>query len=101
MGRATKACDLVPEQKKRYLATFRLGITTDTQDCTGTVLERREVRVSREELIACQYTLEEMRALIGADSLGFLSLEDLHRIAPDAACGFCDGCFTGAYPIAT
>ena len=45
--------------------------------------------------------MEEIRALIGADSLGFLSLEALHQIAPDAACGFCDGCFTGAYPIAT
>ena len=37
--------------------------------------------------------------MIGADSLGFLSLDALHQIAPDAACGFCDGCFTGKYPI--
>ena len=55
----------------------------------------------RDSLIACRYSVEEIRALIGADSLGFLSLEALHQIAPDAACGFCDGCFTGAYPIAT
>ena len=54
---------------------------------------------SRENLIACRYSVEEIRALIGADSLGFLSLEALHQIAPDAACGFCDGCFTGTYPI--
>ena len=53
----------------------------------------------KENLIACRYSVEEIRQLIGADSLGFLSLEDLHRIAPDAACGFCDGCFTGTYPI--
>ncbi len=53
----------------------------------------------RENLIACRHTVEEIRALIGADSLGFLSLEALHRIAPDASCGFCDGCFTGSYPI--
>ena len=53
----------------------------------------------RENLIACRYSVEEIRDLIGADSLGFLSLEDLHHIAPDAACGFCDGCFTGQYPI--
>ena len=53
----------------------------------------------RENLIACRYSVEEIRQLIGADSLGFLSLEDLHRIAPDAACGFCDGCFTGTYPL--
>lgn len=54
----------------------------------------------REQLIACQYTVDEIRDMIGADSLAFLSLDALHRIAPDAKCGFCDGCFTGQYPIA-
>ena len=53
----------------------------------------------KDSLIACRYSVEEIRALIGADSLGFLSLEALHQIAPDAACGFCDGCFTGTYPL--
>lgn len=54
---------------------------------------------SREELIACRYSVEEIRRQIGADSLGFLSLDALHKIAPDASCGFCDGCFTGSYPL--
>ena len=36
-GRATKACDILPRQDKRYLASFKLGVTTDTQDITGTV----------------------------------------------------------------
>lgn len=53
----------------------------------------------RDSLIACNYTQEEMREMIGADSLHFLSLEALHQIAPQADCGFCDGCFTGSYPI--
>lgn len=53
----------------------------------------------KDELIACRYTQEEIRARIGADSLAFLSLDALHKIAPDAACGFCDGCFTGRYPL--
>ena len=53
----------------------------------------------REHLIACHHSIEEIRELTGADSLGYLSLEALHRIAPDASCGFCDGCFTGRYPI--
>lgn len=53
----------------------------------------------RDSLIACNYTQEEMREMIGADSLHFLSLEALHQIAPQADCGFCDGCFTGTYPI--
>lgn len=54
---------------------------------------------SKEELIACRYSIEEIRRQIGADSLGFLSLDALHQIAPDADCGFCDGCFTGDYPV--
>ena len=53
----------------------------------------------RDALIACNYTQEEMREMIGADSLHFLSLEALHQIAPQADCGFCDGCFTDKYPI--
>ena len=52
-----------------------------------------------DELIACRCSVEEIRARTGADSLGFLSLDALKRIAPDAACGFCDGCFTGKYPM--
>ena len=53
----------------------------------------------RKNLIACHHSVEEIRDMIGADSLGFLSLESLHKIAPQASCGFCDGCFTGNYPV--
>ena len=53
----------------------------------------------RSQLIACSYSLEEMRAQLDVDSLGFLSLDALRRIAPDLSCGICDGCFTGKYPI--
>lgn len=54
---------------------------------------------NREHLIACHHSIEEIRVLIGADSLGYLSLEALKQIAPDASSGFCDGCFTEDYPI--
>ncbi len=54
---------------------------------------------SKEELLACNYTMEEMRDMIGADSLGFLSIDSLMKIAPNAHCGFCTGCFTGEYPM--
>ena len=53
----------------------------------------------RKNLIACHHSVEEIRDMIGADSLGFLSLENLHKIAPEANCGFWDGCFTGNYPV--
>ncbi len=54
---------------------------------------------SKKELFASKFSLEEMRQLIGADSLGFLSVESLHKISPDCTRGFCDGCFTGNYPV--
>jgi len=46
LGSATRFIDLLPDQDKRYTATFLLGITTDTQDMTGNVLSTRPVRVS-------------------------------------------------------
>ncbi|HHU23266.1 MAG TPA: amidophosphoribosyltransferase [Clostridiales bacterium] len=52
-----------------------------------------------DSLVSCKYNTQELAELLGADSLGFLDLEDLHKIAPKAQCGFCDGCFTGKYPI--
>ena len=37
--------------------------------------------------------------MTGADSLEYLSIENLRHLAPDAKCGFCEGCFTEHYPI--
>ena len=54
---------------------------------------------SKADLFACNHTDDEMRDIIGADSLGFLSLDNLAKIAPDSTCGFCDACFTENYPI--
>lgn len=42
VGRATKACDILPDHDKIYRAGFKLGLTTDTQDCTGTVTQERD-----------------------------------------------------------
>jgi len=50
-GGATKACDLLPRQDKRYTATLLLGLRTDTLDITGKVLERRPVEAAREEVL--------------------------------------------------
>lgn len=55
---------------------------------------------SQENLIACKYdTVDEIANEIGADSLGYLSVEATHKLALNANCGFCDGCFTGNYPV--
>lgn len=53
----------------------------------------------KKQLTACNHTIEEIRQLLDADSLGFFKIEDLVRILPD--CRFqtyCDACFSGDYP---
>ena len=54
---------------------------------------------SRDHLIACNHTVEEIAGIIGADSLGYLSVESAHKLANGCGCTFCDGCFTGHYPV--
>lgn len=54
---------------------------------------------NKENLVSCKYTPDELKDILGADSLGFLGLEDLRSITPQASCGFCSGCFTEEYPI--
>jgi len=54
---------------------------------------------SRDALIANKKTVEETCKLINADSLDYLSIENLHKIAPNSKCDFCDACFTGNYTV--
>ncbi len=54
---------------------------------------------SKENLIANKHTVEEIAQIIGVDSLGFLGTDSVIKIAENANCGFCRGCFTGEYPI--
>jgi len=53
---------------------------------------------SHDQLIGATNTVEEIRKLIGADSLHYLSIGDLLRTVEGAACNFCTGCFGGEYP---
>ncbi len=53
---------------------------------------------SKESLISTNKSVEEIRELIGADSLHFISLENLIK-SNGGDNGFCTGCFTGLYPI--
>lgn len=52
---------------------------------------------AREQLIAYNRSVEEIRQIIGADTLGYLRIERLKEMA--GGLGICDGCFTGKYPI--
>lgn len=54
---------------------------------------------SRENLIACKYTQEEIAKKIGVDSLGYLSIESVKQIAKGIGGGsYCTACFDGCYP---
>jgi len=53
---------------------------------------------TREELIASQHSVEQIRQYIGADSLGYLSLEHLRDAVEDTDGTFCTSCYTGVYP---
>ena len=56
---------------------------------------------SREHLIACHHTVEEIAEIIGVDSLGYLSLDSAYKLCNGNNCkGFCAACFGGAYPTA-
>ena len=54
---------------------------------------------TRQELIAANNSVEEIRCMTGADSLGYLSVEGLLKVAGNDRGGFCDACFTGNYPV--
>ena len=54
---------------------------------------------STENLIAAHHTEAEIAELIGADSVGYLSLEDCDKLARGSKCAFCKGCFSGVYPV--
>jgi amidophosphoribosyltransferase len=57
------------------------------------------------ELMAARYSVEEMAAIIGVDSLAFLTMDGLYRAVGEARRNnelpqYCDACFSGDYPIA-
>ena len=50
-GNATRAVDISPIQDKEYIATFRLGITTNTEDITGETISVSEVSATKEDVL--------------------------------------------------
>ena len=54
---------------------------------------------SKESLIASNHTIEEIARITGADSLGYLRLEDVTKLGKTGTCkGYCTACFDGNYP---
>ena len=61
LGAATRFIELIPSHEKSYRAVFRLGETTDTLDCTGTLLQTRPVKSGKADVAAA---LEQFRGEI-------------------------------------
>lgn len=86
-GRAAKACDILPDHDKSYRAGFRLGVTTDTQDSTGTVVSESNTDVSRTELLAVlenfRGEIEQIPPMYSAVSVNGKRLYELARQGMD------------------
>ena len=54
----------------------------------------------KNKLIANPHSVEEIAKIIGVDSLGYLSIEDVVKLADNTKGGFCTACFGGGYPTA-
>ena len=52
----------------------------------------------KNKLIANHHTIAEIAEIIGVDSLGYLSLSDVVKLADNTKGGFCTACFGGGYP---
>ena len=83
LGRAAKATEYLSGGDKRYIATLRLGLTTDTQDTTGTVLTTCEVIPNEEQLQAAlpafRGEILQMPPMYSALKVGGQKLVDLAR----------------------
>lgn len=54
---------------------------------------------SKEALIACNHTIDEIAKIVGVDTLGYLRLEDVTKLGDSGKCkGYCTACFDGNYP---
>ncbi len=83
VGKATKAVRYFVDDDKEYTTTVRLGVTTDTQDLDGTVLEEREVNVTLDEferaLDRFRGEIEQIPPMVSAKKVGGKRLYKLHR----------------------
>jgi tRNA pseudouridine55 synthase len=84
VGRAAKAAEYLVSDEKRYRATLRLGISTDTEDITGTVIKTHDGTMpsSEEVITVCKSFLgksEQIPPMYSAIKIGGKKLVDLAR----------------------
>ncbi|MCX7657872.1 MAG: tRNA pseudouridine(55) synthase TruB [Oscillospiraceae bacterium] len=84
VGAAAKALDIMPNTDKGYEAGFKLGVSTDTQDITGKVLDEKSVSGISAEMIvkemkAFEGEIEQIPPMYSAVSVGGKRLYELAR----------------------
>ena len=83
LGNGTRLCDMLTEHTKEYIAVCRLGVTTDTQDMSGTVLQEQQVNVTIEQLHAAVMAFvgdyDQIPPMYSAIKIGGRKLYDLAR----------------------
>ncbi len=88
VGKATKACDILPDSDKVYEAGFRLGVSTDTQDITGKVLSECPEAVSEEQVLealkAFRGEIMQLPPMYSAVKVGGKRLYELAREGKEA-----------------
>lgn len=89
VGQATKAVSFAEDGRKEYEAVLQLGLVTDTQDTTGTVLEERAVNVTAEEVRAVlpRFTgeLSQLPPMYSAIKINGQKLYELARAGKEVA----------------
>lgn len=83
VGSATKACDIMPDSSKSYRAGFRFGLSSDTQDIIGTVLNRSDASVCEDDIksVISDFTgkIMQIPPMYSAVQVGGKRLYDLAR----------------------
>ena len=83
LGKATKLCDVLTDKNKCYKATMQLGITTDTEDSSGTVQSKSDVTVSeeqvREEILSFVGEYDQIPPMYSAIKINGKKLYELAR----------------------
>ena len=89
VGRATRAVEFFESAEKEYIAGLRLGMTTDTQDTTGTPLSRMPVSVTADQLQQAMAQLlgeiEQVPPMYSAVKIGGKKLYELARQGKEVA----------------
>ena len=89
IGRATRAAEFLESAEKEYVAGLRLGVVTDTQDTSGTVLETKSACVTRAQLEAAlrQFLgpIEQIPPMYSAIKINGQKLYELARRGQEVA----------------